>query len=180
MALKKELKWTAPDSGITFELEPIPPFNLDDFSNTYDKRQPKPKPPLIEITVVDKKLAQANPKDEYYLMEYRQWEAEKENASTNFMFYKGVKDNPPDDWEPDELLYEGTLAKWERKAMWVKCQLATVNDIRSLMEAINSINNVTEAGIENAKNGMPPALAEPTSSNGKSNTEPIVSDLIIP
>lgn len=166
MALKTELKWTAPDGGITFDLEPIPPFNLDDFSNTYDKRHPKPKPPLMEITVVDKKLAQANPKDEYYLTELQEWMADKENASTNFMFYKGVKDNPPDDWEPDELLYDGTLEKWQRKAMWVKCQLKTINDIKGLIEAINSINNVTDAGIDSAeKNSAPQQTAVP-SSNG--------------
>lgn len=178
MAIKKDLRWIAPDSGVVFELQPIPPLNFDDFNTAYDRHHPKPRPPMIEVTVVDKKLSQPNAADPYFVNELEDWSAQKESDSRHFILAKGVKNEPPEDWQPDDLLYSGELPKWKRKSLWVSDQLHSLRDITGLIEAIQSLNTVTETALDEAKKSTEPPLEIPTSSNGTSSSALIQSDLI--
>lgn len=176
MSLVAEPKYTCPDSGVTFLLRPIPPLNFDDFSIAYDEAYPPPTPPLMAVKVADKVISQPNPKDEYFLAEYSRWNAKKEAAARHFLFYMGVADDPPQDYQPAKELYFRGLSAGKRKALWVTDQLTTARDIAGLMEAINSLLRVTEEGLADSKNGTPPEQAVLTSSNGQSSPTLTPSD----
>lgn len=180
MAIKTDLTYTCPDSGVTFELRPIPPLNFDDFNHAYDERYPPPIPPLSEINVAGKMIAQPDSRDPYFVMRLEQWGAKKEAAVRHFLLVRGVVNDPPPDYVPDASLYSGDLSRGTLKALWISDQLHTVNDITALIEAIQSINAVTDGGLEDSKNVMPPALVGGTSSNGASNPGLVPSDLTIP
>jgi hypothetical protein len=167
-------------SGVTFELRPIPPLNLDDFNNAYDEMYPPPIPALMEINVAGKMIAQPDTRDPYFVMLLQNWGARKEAAARHFLLARGVINDPPSDYLPDDSLYAGELSRGKRKALWVSDQLHNVEDIKQLIEAIQSLNNITETGLEESKNGTPPSLADLTSSNGQSNQTLAPSALITP
>lgn len=180
MALKTDLTYICPDSGVTFTLRPIPPLNFDDFNHAYDQLHPPPVPPLAEINVAGKTLAQPDSRDSYFVMSLENWGAKKEAAVRHFLLVRGVVNDPPADYLPDENLYSGDLSKGTRKALWVSDQLHSVNDITSLIEAIQSINTVTEGGLEVEKKDMMPEPEPTLSGNGKSNPDPVPSVLTTP
>lgn len=166
--LKSTLEFTCPDSGVTFTLRPIPPLNFDDFDNAYDEFHPPPTPPMREVKVVDKIILQPDSQDEHYKKRFASWSSRKEAAARHFLFARGVENDPPPDYAPDTSLYSGDLPPAKRKALWVSDQLRTIKDITSLVEAIQSINNVTEAGLEEAKKGIDQQPEVSISSNGQS------------
>lgn len=180
MALKKDLTHTCPDSGVSFELRPIPPLNFDDFNNAYDEMNPRPVPPLTEINVAGKLISQPDSRDPYFTMLLETWGSKKEAVARHFMLARGVVNDPPDDYLPDELIYTGKLSEGKRKALWVSDQLHTINDLKSLIEAIQSIGTVTEEGIEQAKNDLTPQPAASLSGNGVSNPVLTQSDSTFP
>lgn len=180
MALVQNPTYTCPDSGVVFRLRPIPPLNFDDFNNAYDEQYPPPKPPLIAVRVADKVITQPDSKDEYYLAEFARWNGKKEAAARHFMFYMGIENDPPATYQPDRGLFAGDLPNGKRKALWVSDQLKTTNDIKGLIEAIQSLLTITDEAIEAEKNftALEPEVL--TSSVGKSNNVQKVSDLTFP
>lgn len=178
--IKTDLKFTCPDSGVTFDLCPIPPLNFDDFNNAYDELYPPPSPPVTEINIAGKLISQPDSRDPHFQTVYKSWESKKEAASRHFMFAVGVLNDPPKQYTPNNSLYAGELPPGKRKALWISDQLKTVNDIKCLIEAIQSINGITETGLEASKNGTPPLQAESPSSNGQSNNVPTAYGLTIP
>lgn len=178
--IKTDLKFTCPDSGVTFELCPIPPLNFDDFNNAYDELYPPPSPPLTEINIAGKLISQPDSRDPHFQTVYKSWESKKEAASRHFMFAVGVLNDPPKQYTPNNSLYAGELPPGKRKALWVSDQLKTVNDIKCLIEAIQSINGITETGLEESKKDIERSLAGSISSNGQSNPTPTPSALTIP
>lgn len=180
MALKTDLTYTCPDSGVTFELRPIPPLNFDDFNHAYDERYPPPIPPLSEINVAGKMIAQPDSRDPYFVMRLEQWGAKKEAAVRHFLLVRGVVNDPPADYAPDGSLYSGDLSRGTLKALWISDQLHTVKDITALIEAIQAINTVTEGGLEAEKKDMMLEPEATLSGNGKSNPDRVQSGLIIP
>lgn len=177
MALKTDLTYTCPDSGVAFELRPIPPLNFDDFNHAYDERYPPPIPPLSEINVAGKIIAQPDSRDPYFVMRLEQWGAKKEAAVRHFLLVRGVVNDPPADYVPDGSLYSGDLSRGTLKALWISDQLHTVKDITALIEAIQSINTVTDAGLDAEKKGTTQQQAASISSNGTSNPDPVPSGL---
>lgn len=180
MALKKDLTHTCPDSGVTFELRPIPPLNFDDFNNAYDELNPRPVPPLTEINVAGKLISQPDSRDPYFTMLLETWGSKKEAVARHFMLARGVVNDPPAEYMPDELIYTGKLSEGKRKALWVSDQLHTINDLKSLIEAIQSIGMITDDGLESEKKDITLVPEDGTSSNGKSNPIPVPSGLTIP
>lgn len=169
MALTEDLRYTCPNSGVTFHLLPVPPLNFDDFSIAYDETYPPPNPPMTEINVAGKTLLQPDNRDPYFVNELSRWASKKEAAIRHFLFARGIADDPPPDYAPNELLYNGNLPPAKRKALWVSDQLHTQADITGLVEAINSIMSITDAGLEAAKKNTAQEQAESPSGNGTSN-----------
>lgn len=172
MALKEDLSYTCPSSGVTFHLLPVPPLNFDDFSIAYDETYPPPNPPMMEINVAGKTLLQPDNRDPYFVNELSRWASKKEAAIRHFLFARGIADDPPPDYAPNELLYTGNLSKGKLKALWVSDQLHTADDISGLVEAINSIMSITDAGLDASKKNTTPAPAAFPSGNGTSSLIP--------
>lgn len=178
MALVQNPTYTCPDSGVVFNLRPIPPLNFDDFNNAYDEQYPPPKPPLIAVKVADKVITQPDSRDEYYLAEFARWNGKKEAAARHFMFYMGIENDPPANYQPDRGLFTGDLPPGKKKALWISDQLKTTNDIKGLVEAIQSLLTITEDGLDSEKNDTTPGQEIGTSSNGKLSPVPVQSDLL--
>lgn len=180
MALVQNPTYTCPDSGVMFKLRPIPPLNFDDFNNAYDEQYPPPKPPLIAVKVADKVITQPDSRDEYYLAEFARWNGKKEAAARHFMFYMGIENDTPANYQPDRGLFTGDLPPGKKKALWISDQLKTTRDIQGLVEAIQSLLTITEDGLSEEKKGTTPEPGGLISSNGTSNPDPVLSNSSIP
>lgn len=166
--LKQDLNFRLEDSNKTLTLKPIPPLLLQRFVLEWRKTHPKPVPPPREMTIGDEVVAVPNSTDQYFVMLLEDWAEEKNAAEVDFFLAYGVVDSPPDDWEPDPLFYSGDRPpQWKRKALWLSEILQTLDDMNRLTEAIQSLNMITERGLEEAKNGSALPQEEAISSNGR-------------
>ena len=136
------------DGGVSLRLRPIKPLVVDRWRIEYKKQHPKPEPPVIELSNGD---LWKNAEDEWYKIQVAEWEEEQGNALAEFLFSKGIKDDPPDDWQPI-LAVNGIDPRYA----WVG-ELLSGDDIGKLMNAIMGIEGPTPEGIEEAekKSGPP-------------------------
>lgn len=132
--------------GTTFFLQPIAILLMDRFLSEWRKKNPKPKPPVREATLIDKKILVPDDKNEYYLSELGEWAGRQERTQITFVYAFGVKNNPPDEWGLDPELF-GDLKGYERKASWIESHLLTAEDME-LAEQILSLTNPTAKAIE--------------------------------
>lgn len=154
MAIKQDLTYEIASTGKHLTLKPIPPLLLQRFLLEWKKKYPRPSPPPREMKVGDEIIAVPNSADPYFQVLLQDWEEEQGSAQVDFFLYYGILDNPPDDWTPDEVFYlEGQLTRIKRKAIWLSEFLESVDDITDITEAIQSLNMVTDKGLETSKNG---------------------------
>lgn len=136
--------------GTTFDLKPVAPLLINRVSIEWEKRNPKPKPPAKEVTLIDKKVLEPDTKNEFYQSELTDWSNRKQNHEMNFYLLWGVKNNPPDEWSLDPDLF-GKPSENERKVTWIESHLLTLQDIEGLSSAIVSLTQPTQEAIEESQ-----------------------------
>lgn len=138
---------TSRGTEIEFSSEPVSAMIVQRLSQLG-----KPKIPMTEVTLIGKhKQLEAHPQDEGYLALLDQWREEAEIRTGTYMFNKGVKGQPPQDFidEHTPLFPEATPA--ELKYLWV-CSMLPTDDIILFTEALISRAAPTAKGLEEAAN----------------------------
>lgn len=136
--------------GLSLELEGFSNYKLAQWERAYEKRNPKPEAPLMEVKIANKPIAKFDYNDPGYRIVLSEYDAHKNMARMQFIVSEGVKDTPPETYtvHPD-LVADGSEA--ERKTVWLYDVLKDDDKINELSMAILSINNATAEAIEDAE-----------------------------
>lgn len=147
---KQDPRYTLQD-GLELRLRPLKALLLDRWRIDYKKKFPPPQPPVI---VLDNDDLWKNAKDPWYLELKADYDEQLNNALAEFLFSHGVRNDPPEDWEP--FFDEDNLSL---RYMWLS-EILDADDISGLMNAIMGIDMPTPEGIEDAEKKSTPAGEE--------------------
>lgn len=143
------------NEGLSLELQPVSNFIIAQWERDYEKRNPPPEVPLVEVKIAGKPIARFDYSDAAYLVVKKGYENRKYVASMEFIVTEGVKTPTPEDYAPrPDLVVNGTES--ERKAMWLYGLLGSDEAISELGGAITSLNNATPEAIEDAEKNSEP------------------------
>lgn len=143
------------NEGLSLELAGVSNFMLAQWERGYEKRNPPPEVPLMEVKIAGKPIAKFDYNDPGYLLAKRGYESRKYVESTAFVITTGVLNPVPEDYVlAPNLVVDDTEA--ERKAVWLYSVLGSDECIGELMGAIMSINNATPEAIEDAEKNSEP------------------------
>jgi hypothetical protein len=137
---------------LTLSVRVIPRLVLNRFKIDWEKKNPKPLPPKVEVTIVNTKTSQNDSRDEYYQRQLDDWRELQANALADFIFLRGIVSEVPENWEPvfPELVPEEPTSD-QLKLAWLSELLEQEADIIKLQEAIMSLSEPTEEGIKEAE-----------------------------
>jgi hypothetical protein len=140
------------NSELTLSVRVIPRLVLNRFKIDWEKKNPKPLPPKVEVTIVNTKTSQNDSRDEYYQRQLDDWRELQANALADFIFLRGIVSEVPENWEPvfPELVPEEPTSD-QLKLAWLSELLEQEADIIKLQEAIMSLSEPTEEGIKEAE-----------------------------
>lgn len=142
---------TITKNDMTFHLKEIPALYQTRFMSDYEKKNPKPVPPMRAVKYVGKvENLEPDTENEYYKQQKEDWDRSFALSYTDFMICMGVMDNPPADWQP-AYSFENELSEKERKVLWVGEFFPSQDELNELSEAIQSINTPTAKGLEVAE-----------------------------
>lgn len=138
--------------GVLLELTPIPPLIYNRFRIEWEKRNERPVPPKRTVKIVDTEVAQFDHQNEYFQNELSEWNTTLNNALMDFVFVRGVKTNPPKSWSSSfpEIMPENPTAG-QLKLGWLSEILEKQEDFESLQEAVVSLTEPTNDGVEEAE-----------------------------
>lgn len=142
---------TIKKNGVEFQLKEIPGLYATRFLSDFEKKHPQPTPPMRVVKYVGKvENLEPDPDNEYYKEQMATWNRNFSIAYTDFTIYMGVVNTPPVDWKP-AYDFEYELTEKERKILWIGEYFVSESDLTELSEAIQSINNPTEKGLQEAE-----------------------------
>lgn len=137
----------ATESGVVFHLRPINALFVQRWAVDYEKRYPTPLPPK---KVLENGEEWYDTADIAYKQQLEIYELAKNSAFLEFLFKMGIRDNPPEDWQP-ELAYDFGM---EPKIQWI-FELLPNDDLQPLSEAIQGLSIPTEQAVEDAEKNSP-------------------------
>lgn len=143
------------DEDLSLELLGVSNFKLAQWERAYEKRNPPPEAPLMEIKIAGKPIARFDYNDLGYRLLKSSWDGFKNLSQFQFIASEGVANEVPNAFKvhPD-LVVDGSEA--ERKTLWLYEVLKDDDSIGELTQAILSLNNATPEAIEDAEKNLEP------------------------
>lgn len=143
---KQDPRYTLKD-GTELKLRPIKALLLDRWRIDHKKKYPPPKPPQIILENGDPWL-DAN--DPWYKKLTEEYDEQMNSDLAEFLFNTGVRDNPPDEWQP--IFHEDDVPV---RYMWLS-EILDNEDVSGLMNAIMGVDSPTPEGVEEAEKKLTP------------------------
>lgn len=134
--------------GVKLTLRPVKKLIADRFLVDWEKANIAPKPPLV-------KLENGEPwpdrNEETFAMDYASWVKRRNYAYIDFILEMGVATEPPKNWVSNYPFEDAS----NRKVLWIYDILGDNfedddNEYNALAEAILSLNQPTQKGVEEA------------------------------
>jgi hypothetical protein len=146
------------DEDLSLELLGVSNFKLAQWERAYEKRNPPPEVPLMEIKIANKPIAKFDYNDPGYRRLKSTYDGYKNLSQFQFVASEGVATEVPDNFKahPD-LIVDGSEA--ERKMLWLYNVLRDDDSIAELTQAVLSISNATPEAIEDAEKNSEPLMS---------------------
>ncbi|NJK32590.1 MAG: hypothetical protein HC927_09370 [Deltaproteobacteria bacterium] len=138
--------------GLTARVLPLPSLVLLRWRTEYRKRNPAPQPPVREILVAGKPIAEANTRDSHFIEMQREYEAAQNDAMLFWLLSRYVAIEVPDDFDPDPELLPGGWNDHHIKALFLLGHL-TNEDLANVQDLILGSEDVTDTAADEVKKG---------------------------